>query len=235
MSTAAFTIVTLQNPGDGHLVPRWTGGDTIRSERGDGVRDELPSRRVVFGRLGRGVTTELELDDVSARVLITDCRTVVVCRRFLSKDGGWIGMGWGAAFALVANLVHKARAAAEGSGKAAVGHVRHEWVRFVGWKDKASGGSADEVRLGFRLPGHETTQLGSSSSGELMWHNEDAYHPLRPDWICLLCLRNPDQTATSFVPISDVPIEEPTRSLLFQRRFRIEPDSSNVSSGAAKR
>jgi len=82
------------------------------------------------------------------------------------------------------------------------------------------------------MPGHETTQLGSSSSGELMWHNEDAYHPLRPDWICLLCLRNPDSTATSFVPITEVPIEEPTRSLLFQPRFRIEPDSSNASSAA---
>jgi Fe(II)/alpha-ketoglutarate-dependent arginine beta-hydroxylase len=81
--------------------------------------------------------------------------------------------------------------------------------------------------------GHEMTQLGSSSSGELMWHNEDAYHPLRPDWICLLCLRNPDRTATSFVPIADVPIEEPTRSRLFQRRFHIQPDSSNVSSAAA--
>jgi hypothetical protein len=111
----------------------------------------------VFGRLGGGITTELKLDDVSARVLITDCRTVVVCRRFLAKDGRWIGFGWGAAFALVANLVHKARAAAEGSGKAAVGHVRHEWVRFVGWREKAAGGSADEVRIGFRLPGEETT------------------------------------------------------------------------------
>lgn len=82
------------------------------------------------------------------------------------------------------------------------------------------------------MPGHETTQLGSSSAGELMWHNEDAYHPLRPDWICLLCLRNPDSTATSFVPISEVPIEEPARSLLFQPRFRIEPDSSNAASAA---
>ena len=79
-------------------------------------------------------------------------------------------------------------------------------------------------------PGHETTQLGSSSSGELMWHNEDAYHPLRPDWICLLCLRNPDRTATSFARIVDVPLDEPTRSLLFEPRFHIEPDSSNTAS-----
>ncbi|WP_432841261.1 TauD/TfdA family dioxygenase [Dactylosporangium sp. CA-092794] len=79
------------------------------------------------------------------------------------------------------------------------------------------------------LPGNETTQLGSSSSGELMWHNEDAYHPLRPDWICLLCLRNPDRTATSFARITDVPLDESTRSVLFQPLFRIEPDSSNTA------
>jgi hypothetical protein len=79
-------------------------------------------------------------------------------------------------------------------------------------------------------PGDETTQLGSSSSGELMWHNEDAYHPLRPDWICLLCLRNPDATATSFARITDIPLDEPTRSLLTQPRFHIEPDSSNAAS-----
>jgi Fe(II)/alpha-ketoglutarate-dependent arginine beta-hydroxylase len=82
------------------------------------------------------------------------------------------------------------------------------------------------------LPGDETTQLGSSSSGELMWHNEDAYHPLRPDWICLLCLRNPDRTATSFARIADVPLDERTRSLLFRPVFHIEPDSSNLASAA---
>jgi Fe(II)/alpha-ketoglutarate-dependent arginine beta-hydroxylase len=82
-------------------------------------------------------------------------------------------------------------------------------------------------------PGDETTQLGSSSAGELMWHNEDAYHPLRPDWVCLLCLRNPDRTATSFARIVDVPLDEPTRALLFQPRFRIEPDSSNSAAADA--
>jgi Fe(II)/alpha-ketoglutarate-dependent arginine beta-hydroxylase len=79
-------------------------------------------------------------------------------------------------------------------------------------------------------PGRETAQLGSSSSGELMWHNEDAYHPLRPDWICLLCLRNPEHTATSFARMSDVPLDDDSRSLLFQPSFYIEPDASNRAS-----
>jgi Fe(II)/alpha-ketoglutarate-dependent arginine beta-hydroxylase len=105
---------------------------------------------------------------------------------------------------------------------------------FLGYPVSQAG--VDEGRLVRDVsprPGDETTQLGSSSSGELMWHNEDAYHPLRPDWICLLCLRNPDETATSFARITDVPIEEPTRSLLFQPRFHIEPDSSNTAAATA--
>ncbi|MEU4238436.1 TauD/TfdA family dioxygenase [Actinoplanes sp. NPDC026619] len=76
-------------------------------------------------------------------------------------------------------------------------------------------------------PGHEATQLGSSSSAELMWHTEDAFHPLRPDWVCLLCLRNPDRTATSLAPIDDVPLDDRTRAVLFEPRFLIRPDSSN--------
>ncbi|MDW5322359.1 TauD/TfdA family dioxygenase [Plantactinospora sp. KLBMP9567] len=102
---------------------------------------------------------------------------------------------------------------------------------FLGYPVSQAG--VDEGRLVrdvSPLPGNETTQRGSGSSAELMWHNEDAYHPLRPDWICLLCLRNPDRTATSFARILDVPLDELTRSLLFQPLFRIEPDSSNVAS-----
>lgn len=83
------------------------------------------------------------------------------------------------------------------------------------------------------LPGNETTQLGSSSAGELIWHNEDAYHPLRPDWICLLCLRNPDHTPTTFARITDIPLDESTRALLAQPFFHIEPDSSNTASATA--
>ncbi|WP_422769835.1 hypothetical protein ACN28C_24305 [Plantactinospora sp. WMMC1484] len=108
------------------------------------------------------------------------------------------------------------------------------FASFLGYPVSQAG--VDEGRLVrdvSPLPGNETTQRGSGSSVELMWHNEDAYHPLRPDWICLLCLRNPDRTATSFARIADVPLDESTRSLLFQPLFHIEPDSSNVASETA--
>jgi hypothetical protein len=147
-----MSIVTRTSPGDGHLCPRWTGGSAVAGEPADGPIDEFPARRLVVGRLGSSIISEQVLDDVSARVLITDSRVAVVCRRFEAKGGGWIGFGWGALFALVANAVSKARAASRGAGKAAVGHVRYEWVSFVGWKSKAAGGNTDEVRIGYRRP-----------------------------------------------------------------------------------
>lgn len=147
-----MSIVTRSSPGDGRQCPRWTGGSTVAGEPADGPLDEFPARRILVGRLGPEITPELTLDDVSARIVITDSRVAVVCRRFEDKGGGWYGFGWGALFALVANIVSKARAAGRGAGKAAVGHVRYEWVSFVGWKSKAAGGNGDEVRIGYRPP-----------------------------------------------------------------------------------
>lgn len=147
-----LTIATHTSPGDGQWCPRWTGANTIASEPADGPTDELPTRRVMIGRLGSTISPELTLDDVCARILITDSRVAVICRRFESKGGGWIGFGWGALFAVIANTVSKARAAARGAGKAAVGHIRYDWIDFVGWKSKTAGGNGDEIRIGYHPP-----------------------------------------------------------------------------------
>ncbi len=147
-----LSIVTHTSPGDGHWCPRWTGANTIAGEPDDGPTDELPVRRVMIGRLGATITPELTLEDVSARILITDSRVAVICRRFESKGGGWIGFGLGALFAVIANTISKARAAARGAGKAAVGHIRYEAISFVGWKSKTAGGNNDEIRIGYHPP-----------------------------------------------------------------------------------
>jgi Fe(II)/alpha-ketoglutarate-dependent arginine beta-hydroxylase len=81
----------------------------------------------------------------------------------------------------------------------------------------------------FPVPGHEHEQLGSSSTTNLEWHNEDAFHPLRADWIMLCCLRNLDQVATTFAPIHDVELDEQTRRVLFEERFVILPDDSHTA------
>ncbi|GAA3397592.1 TauD/TfdA family dioxygenase [Cryptosporangium minutisporangium] len=77
------------------------------------------------------------------------------------------------------------------------------------------------------LHGNEETQLASSSSGGLAWHNEDAYHDFRADWLLLMCLRNPQAAATSFARIRDVPVDARGSDVLFRHEFLISPDSSH--------
>ncbi len=82
----------------------------------------------------------------------------------------------------------------------------------------------------FPVMGHEQSQLGSSSTVNLEWHNEDAFHPMRADWIMLLCLRNHDRVATTFLPIQGVPLDEETARVLFEDRFVVLPDESHTAS-----
>jgi len=81
----------------------------------------------------------------------------------------------------------------------------------------------------FPVAGHEWDQLGSSSATKLEWHNEDAFHPMRADWIMLFCLRNRDGVATTFAPIQDVRLDPATRDVLFEDRFVILPDESHTA------
>jgi Fe(II)/alpha-ketoglutarate-dependent arginine beta-hydroxylase len=80
----------------------------------------------------------------------------------------------------------------------------------------------------FPVSGHEESQLGSSSTANLEWHNEDAFHPHRADWIMLLGLRNRDQVPTTFGPVQDLDMDDELRDILFQERFIILPDESHT-------
>ncbi|PZT76127.1 MULTISPECIES: guanitoxin biosynthesis L-enduracididine beta-hydroxylase GntD [unclassified Streptomyces] len=82
----------------------------------------------------------------------------------------------------------------------------------------------------FPIAGHENEQLGSSSTVNLEWHNEDAFHPLRADWIMLIGLRNHDKVPTTFAPVQEVELDDRTREVLFQERFVILPDESHTAS-----
>ncbi|SFW72993.1 guanitoxin biosynthesis L-enduracididine beta-hydroxylase GntD [Amycolatopsis australiensis] len=82
----------------------------------------------------------------------------------------------------------------------------------------------------FPVRGHEQEQLGSSSTVNLEWHNEDAFHEHRADWLLLLGMRNHDDVATTFAPIQDIRLEPEHRKLLFQERYVILPDESHSAS-----
>ncbi|MFY1704912.1 guanitoxin biosynthesis L-enduracididine beta-hydroxylase GntD [Micromonospora sp. WMMA1923] len=82
----------------------------------------------------------------------------------------------------------------------------------------------------FPVTQHENDQLGSSSTVELDWHNEDAFHEDRADWIMLLCLRNHDLVPTTFATTEALPLDAETVRTLFARRFVILPDESHTAS-----
>jgi L-asparagine oxygenase len=71
-------------------------------------------------------------------------------------------------------------------------------------------------------------QVSTSSKVELMFHTEAAFHPHRPRYLLLLCLRGDPAAATTLSSISEVVPDLPPAitEVLFQTRFRTAVDES---------
>ena len=80
----------------------------------------------------------------------------------------------------------------------------------------------------FPIKGYEYEQLGAGSEEPLWWHTEDAFHPYRADYLGLLCLRNPDQIASTVASLSRAKIAECHVRTLFKPCFSIRPDDSHL-------
>jgi Fe(II)/alpha-ketoglutarate-dependent arginine beta-hydroxylase len=81
----------------------------------------------------------------------------------------------------------------------------------------------------FPIKGHENGPLGSSSESPLTWHTEDAFHPLRADFISFACLRNPYAVATTIGYVDSLDLSDEAKSVLFEQRFSIRPDESHLA------
>ena len=73
-----------------------------------------------------------------------------------------------------------------------------------------------------------TRQTSTSSRVELMFHTEAAFHPHRPRYLLLLCLRGDPSAATTLASIHEVlpVLAAPTLDVLFEPRFRTAVDES---------
>lgn len=71
-------------------------------------------------------------------------------------------------------------------------------------------------------------QTSTSSSVQLDWHTETAFHPHKPRYLVLLCLRGDPAAQTLLCSLAHVHagLPEPTRAVLGQPRFRIGVDES---------
>jgi Fe(II)/alpha-ketoglutarate-dependent arginine beta-hydroxylase len=94
-----------------------------------------------------------------------------------------------------------------------------------GWGTQQDGHIVHDV---IPIKGHEHEQLGSSSEELLTWHIEDAFHPYRGDYICMMCLRNRDNVATTVASIDAVKLQPEQIKVLFEPRFTIRPDESHL-------
>jgi L-asparagine oxygenase len=75
---------------------------------------------------------------------------------------------------------------------------------------------------------HADRQVSTSSRVDLMFHTEAAFHPHRPRYLLLLCLRGDEQAITTLSSIYEVLPLLPWRVVdtLFQPRFRTAVDES---------
>lgn len=78
------------------------------------------------------------------------------------------------------------------------------------------------------IKGHDYDQVGSSSNTTLGWHNEDAFHPYRGDYLALMCMRNPYEAVTRYASIDIVPLEKEQKESLFESHFVIRPDNAHL-------
>lgn len=86
----------------------------------------------------------------------------------------------------------------------------------------------------FPIKSDADDQISSSSSTRLQMHTETAFHPKKPDFVFLCCLRADNAAGTTLSHIDDIlkSLSEPDIRVLQQPVFSIRPDLSFIKSGA---
>jgi len=77
-------------------------------------------------------------------------------------------------------------------------------------------------------------QVGTGGGVFLEWHTEEAFHPLRADFIGLLCLRSDPSAATTFASIRQISIPDKYKRCLFEKKFQAGIDKAHGGSGKAE-
>jgi Fe(II)/alpha-ketoglutarate-dependent arginine beta-hydroxylase len=100
----------------------------------------------------------------------------------------------------------------------------------IGWASQQDGYMIHDV---LPIKSDEHSQIGTGSQQPIWWHNEDAFHPYRGDYVGLMCLRNPDHVPTTLASMSSVKLSPRQVKILFEPRFIIRPDESHAESNGA--
>jgi Fe(II)/alpha-ketoglutarate-dependent arginine beta-hydroxylase len=102
-----------------------------------------------------------------------------------------------------------------------VGHLLGD---IFGWATQQGGYVCHDL---LPVRGLEKEQTGASSDCVLAWHTEDAFHRYRGDYVGLMCLRNPDRTATTVGGLDLSLLPNDVTDVLFEPRFAFRRDLSH--------
>lgn len=75
------------------------------------------------------------------------------------------------------------------------------WGRPYGFEQEQSGAIIQNL---FPIKTNENEQISSSSKATLEMHTETAFHPWRPQFIVLLCLRGDDRAGTTYAVLDEI-------------------------------
>jgi len=94
----------------------------------------------------------------------------------------------------------------------------------IGWKTQQAGRIVHDV---MPIRGMEQEQIGTGSEQTITWHTEDAFHPLRGDYLGMMCMRNPDRVPTTFASLERVRLAAEDWETLFEPHYTIKADLSH--------
>jgi len=94
----------------------------------------------------------------------------------------------------------------------------------IGWSTQQDGRIVHDL---CPIPEHEKEQIGTGSEQDIWWHTEDAFHPLRGDYIGMMCLRNSDRVPTTFANLENLGLTAEELRHLARPVFPIRPDHSH--------
>lgn len=101
---------------------------------------------------------------------------------------------------------------------------------LIGWASQQNGYLVHEV---LPIKEDENAQISTGSQQAIWWHNEDAFHPYRGDYVGLMCLRNEHRVPTTLAAIDSVKLSARNLKILFEPRFKLLPDESHAEKNRA--
>jgi Fe(II)/alpha-ketoglutarate-dependent arginine beta-hydroxylase len=96
---------------------------------------------------------------------------------------------------------------------------------IFGWRTQENGRFLRHI---VPIEKERAEQLGGSSTVTLVWHNEEAFHDHRCDFLTLLCYRNEERAQTILSSIDDIDIDDDHWRILSSPRFVVLPDKSHL-------